>query len=180
MFAWVPTLQISCVSWTPCPYFSFLLAFSWAWRNNSKASVVPSVAIQSAASYRRRTVWESQDVWTGAASKWEKLTASQRRIVDPTKSGIWQLRSWRLQDWGQLDTIFPIQATKQADSYRTSLQTRLEVPLCLNCISLDSWNNWHSDLNTEVLPFLRCHHSSSSGNQGLVGVASNWAMEMHR
>lgn len=118
---------------------------------------------------------ESQDVWTGAASKWEA-----HGIPTPHR---WPHKEWNLTA-KELETprLGPVRYhfSNPADSYRTSLQTRLEVPLCLNCISLDSWNNWHSDLNTEVLPFLRCHHSSSSGNQGLVGVASNWAMEMHR
>lgn len=162
---------------------AFLLGFSWAWRNNSKASVVPSVAIQSAASYRRLTVWNPRTCWPEQHPS-GKLTASQRHIVDPTKSGIWQLRSWRLKTASSLQTIFPIQATKQADSYRTSLQDFTNRAWGSTLFKLHFTGQlkqlWHSDLNTEVLPFLRCHHFSSSGNQGLVGVASNWAMEMHR
>ena len=127
---------------------------------------------------------ESQDVLTGAASKWEA-----HGIPTPHR---WPHKEWNLtakeletQDCFQFANHFS-NPSNQAGRLLPDKFTRF--------FTNRAWGStlfklhftgqlkqlWHSDLNTEVLPFLRCHHFSSSGNQGLVGVASNWAMEMHR
>ena len=176
MFAWVPTLQISFVSLTPCPYFSFLFVFFLR-------LVQPFQGLSGSigSNPERRFLQETYRLGIPGRLDRSSIQVGEAHGI-PTPHG-WPHKEWNLTA-KELETprLLPVRYyfSNPADSYRTSLQTRLEVPLCLNCISLDSWNNWHSDLNTEVLPFLRCHHSSSSGNQGLVGVASNWAMEMHR
>ena len=144
MFAWVPTLQISKVCFHLFPWLhvhigvsvGFFLGLAQQFQGLSG-----SIGSNPERRFLQETYrLESQDVLTGAASEWEA-----RGIPTPRR---WPHKEWNLtakeqetQDWGQLETIFPIQATKQADSYRTSLQTGLEVSLCLNCISQDSWNN---------------------------------------
>ena len=71
----------------------FLFTFSWAGRNNSKASVVPSAAIQSAASYRRLTVWNPR---ISDSSTTLHLRVLKHHWSTPTKSWIWLQMSRKL------------------------------------------------------------------------------------